>query len=279
MKIRTYSQQASRKAIEDSVATLYKKAQLFEGHEEEMSSVMISLSKAFGMEITKEEAREVMSFVDDIAAALGITLDDLKVALKKVADVAEGIFNKIMGMLSSKQDDSSETLLLENNAEDGALATGFKVLKTIVPKTKRIYNYLFKSDASKIKKVLGTGIALALSLGYIVSPVDLIPDIIPIIGWGDDLVSFIFIGDVVYGLIDSNYKSDDSQEVAQEEVAEELETTELPDEPITIDVEFEDLDKESLELIKELIKVSNNLDAKGLTKLADEADSLLKKLL
>ena len=278
MKIRTYSQQASRKAIEDSVATLYKKAQLFEGNEEDMSSVMITLSKAFGMEITKEEAKEIMSFVDDIAAALGITLDDLKVALKKVSDVAEGIFNKLMGMLSSKQDDSSETLLLENNAEDGALATGFKVLKTIVPKTKRIYNYLFKSDSSKIKKVLGTGIAMALSLGYIVSPVDLIPDIIPVIGWGDDLVSFIFFGDVVYGLIDSNYKSDDSQETS-EEAAEELEATELSNEPVTIDVKFEDLDKESLELIKELIKVSNNLDAKGLTKLADEADSLLKKLL
>lgn len=36
---------------------------------------------------------------------------------------------------------------------------------------------------------LGKFIVIALCIGYIIFPIDLIPDVIPVLGWGDDVVA------------------------------------------------------------------------------------------
>lgn len=45
---------------------------------------------------------------------------------------------------------------------------------------------------SKLKEVVmpfvGWAVA-ALSVGYIISPIDIFPDFVPVLGWGDDLVA------------------------------------------------------------------------------------------
>ena len=39
--------------------------------------------------------------------------------------------------------------------------------------------------------ILGKLVVMGLCIGYIVFPIDFIPDVIPILGWGDDLVAGI----------------------------------------------------------------------------------------
>jgi uncharacterized membrane protein YkvA (DUF1232 family) len=39
---------------------------------------------------------------------------------------------------------------------------------------------------------MGKTILFLLSLLYVISPIDLIPDVIPIVGWIDDLVVLLF---------------------------------------------------------------------------------------
>ena len=51
------------------------------------------------------------------------------------------------------------------------------------------------------------------------------------------------------------------------------------EEGVIIDVEAEDIDKESFNIIQELVKISNSLDMKGHTKLADETDAIIRKLI
>ena len=50
---------------------------------------------------------------------------------------------------------------------------------------------VFAPEAVKKGGGLGKFVVVALCIGYILFPIDLIPDFIPVLGWGDDVVAAI----------------------------------------------------------------------------------------
>lgn len=54
----------------------------------------------------------------------------------------------------------------------------------------------YNSTMQQFKAGLGSILFLAVSLIYLISPIDILPDVIPIIGWIDDIV--LTLGSVFY---------------------------------------------------------------------------------
>ena len=185
-----------------------------------------------------------------------------------------------------------------------------KYAKQIVPKTKSTFNYFFKSSSSKARKIFVFTICALVATGYILSPIEYLPEgfssllglilgnIIPIpvigpmlgavLGWMalalDDLFVFVYIVDWLGPSLDSNYVKAEIKDDLKEDSSEslpQLENDPNMEDGIIIDVEgtdITDMDKESHYILKELIKVANSLDLKGYNDLADQTDSIIKKL-
>ena len=347
MKIRPYSEQVSRQRIEDSVYHLYKKAQIVDNSagipqspEDVMTNLLKMVCEKLGINCSDEEIKDAVSLVESID--IDFDISKITSELPNVADKITALYMNI------KNDDeiSSADQITEMDMEDAESLSDnmskesyFKIkreikkhaklnksaisiptnpmaaakmylalAKQIIPKAKSTFGYFFKSDSSKAKKIF-VFIACALAtFGYIVSPLDIIPEgftaalgatlgsVLPLlgtaiggfigalIGYTDDIVAFFFIVDYIAPMLDSNYiKSGTATDfnMDQPEDMPQLEDNPDMEEGVIIDVEatdITDVDKEAHYMLKELIKVANSLDLKGYNDLADQTDAIIKKL-
>lgn len=66
-----------------------------------------------------------------------------------------------------------------------------------------ILYYLIESNKISVKdKAIIIG-----ALGYLISPIDIVPDAIPIAGLGDDMAVMLYVLDKVWGQVDDEIKS------------------------------------------------------------------------
>jgi hypothetical protein len=66
-----------------------------------------------------------------------------------------------------------------------------------------ILYYLIESNKVSVKdKAIIIG-----ALGYLISPIDIVPDAIPIAGLGDDMAVMLYVLDKVWGQVDDEIKS------------------------------------------------------------------------
>lgn len=66
-----------------------------------------------------------------------------------------------------------------------------------------ILYYLMESNKVSVKdKAIIIG-----ALGYLISPIDIVPDAIPIAGLGDDMAVMLYVLDKVWGQVDDEIKS------------------------------------------------------------------------
>jgi hypothetical protein len=66
-----------------------------------------------------------------------------------------------------------------------------------------ILYYLIESNRVSVKdKAIIIG-----ALGYLISPIDIVPDAIPIAGLGDDMAVMLYVLDKVWGQVDDEIKS------------------------------------------------------------------------
>ena len=81
--------------------------------------------------------------------------------------------------------------------------------------------YLIESDKVSLKdKAMIIG-----ALGYLISPLDLVPDAIPIAGLGDDLSILIFVLNKVWGDVDEEIKKKAHDKLSQWFDEEEMKAT------------------------------------------------------
>lgn len=81
--------------------------------------------------------------------------------------------------------------------------------------------YLIESDKVSLKdKAMIIG-----ALGYLISPLDLVPDAIPIAGLGDDLSILIFVLNKVWGDVDEENKKKAHDKLSQWFDEEEMKAT------------------------------------------------------
>ena len=81
--------------------------------------------------------------------------------------------------------------------------------------------YLIESDKVSLKdKAMIIG-----ALGYLISPLDLVPDAIPIAGLGDDLSMLIFVLNKVWGDVDEEIKKKAHDKLSQWFDEEEMKAT------------------------------------------------------
>ena len=81
--------------------------------------------------------------------------------------------------------------------------------------------YLIESDKVSLKdKAMILG-----ALGYLISPLDLVPDAIPIAGLGDDLSILIFVLNKVWGDVDEEIKKKAHDKLSQWFDEEEMKAT------------------------------------------------------
>ena len=81
--------------------------------------------------------------------------------------------------------------------------------------------YLIESDKVSLKdKAMIIG-----ALGYLISPLDLVPDAIPIAGLGDDLSILIFVLNNVWGDVDEEIKKKAHDKLSQWFDEEEMKAT------------------------------------------------------
>lgn len=81
--------------------------------------------------------------------------------------------------------------------------------------------YLMESDKVSLKdKAMIIG-----ALGYLISPLDLVPDAIPIAGLGDDLSILIFVLNKVWGDVDEEIKKKAHDKLSQWFDEEEMKAT------------------------------------------------------
>ena len=86
--------------------------------------------------------------------------------------------------------------------------------------TALVLYYTLQSDKISVKdKAIIVG-----ALGYLISPVDVVPDAIPIVGLGDDLAVLAYVLNKVWGKV-----SDDVKEKAQQKLNKWFDEDELED--------------------------------------------------
>lgn len=87
--------------------------------------------------------------------------------------------------------------------------------------TALVLYYLIESDKVSLKdKAMIIG-----ALGYLISPLDLVPDAIPIAGLGDDLSILIFVLNKVWGDVDEEIKKKAHDKLSQWFDEEEMKAT------------------------------------------------------
>jgi uncharacterized membrane protein YkvA (DUF1232 family) len=80
-----------------------------------------------------------------------------------------------------------------------------KKLKAVINNIKTAGKYIADPEVSSFNKIL-----LVFPLVYIISPVDLLPDVIPLLGWADDTAIALVIWNYVINNI-QNYKLNQNQ--------------------------------------------------------------------
>ena len=319
MKIRPYSEQVSTKRIEDSVYHLYKKAQIIDDPtnlpltpEDIIKELMKLICEKLGIVCSDEELKEVSSMISEID--LDIAYEKVKSEMSSVAEKISSFYNKVANdstlsdannvteydIEEAEESISKESYLKRKNQLRKDAMPSFNVLsmyfsfaKQIIPKVKSTINYFFKSDSSKIKKIFVFIVCALATMGYIASPIDILPEGITaaiggligsmatpiggvigailggLAGYTDDIVSFFFMVDWLAPKIDSNYIPAEISKESDDKLNQNT----------ILDVkEISEMDKESYYMLKELIKVANSLDLKGYNSLADETDAIIKKL-
>ena len=74
-----------------------------------------------------------------------------------------------------------------------------------------ILYYLIESNKVSVKdKAIIIG-----ALGYLISPIDIVPDAIPIAGLGDDMAVMLYVLDKVWGQVDDEIKSKAQRKLAK----------------------------------------------------------------
>lgn len=99
--------------------------------------------------------------------------------------------------LEKYQDKYSEEGLLQKISKYGKLI-GFEALYKIV----QLWYVLQKNDVPAKQKALIMG-----ALGYLIAPLDFIPDVVPVLGYTDDFVAVTFALIQVQGYIDDEVRA------------------------------------------------------------------------
>ena len=97
-----------------------------------------------------------------------------------------------------------------------------------------ILYYLIESNKISVKdKAIIIG-----ALGYLISPIDIVPDAIPIAGLGDDMAVMLYVLDKVWGQVDDEIKSkaqrklskwfDDDENLTFQKICFQKDTTDGP---------------------------------------------------
>lgn len=127
---------------------------------------------------------------------------------EKAKDLDEASFERLVGFYSSHS--KLEDIL---SAEDEDMASDvldkpkeksrYSIIRTSFKAAKQSFLYI-KNAPNNMRKFLSIAISALMAAGYIVLPIDIIPDVLVGIGWVDDILSFAFILRFVASRIDSN---------------------------------------------------------------------------
>lgn len=127
---------------------------------------------------------------------------------EKAKDLDEASFERLVGFYSSHS--KLEDIL---SAEDEDMASDvldkpkeksrYSIIRTSFKAAKQSFLYI-KNAPNNMRKFLSIAISALMAAGYIVLPIDIIPDVLVGIGWVDDILSFAFILRFVASRVDSN---------------------------------------------------------------------------
>ena len=196
---------------------------------------------------------------------LNISLDDLQ-------SYVTNLFNN-MGSFESFRDN----VFNEYNKKDELVSlasnrmANIPILSSALDKTSESFYYL-KNSPMTLRKFASIIVSGAIALGYIISPVDIIPDVILGVGWIDDVFSMSYILSYVAKIMDKkNWKEYSVKQDKKEDL--------LPDLDNSPELFIEDSSEHKSEQPvdeSQLIDLANYLDSKGLFKEADLIDSIVK---
>ena len=162
------------------------------------------------------EADALDSLIQKSAEASDLSLEEvLKKAeeygfevSEKAKDLDEASFERLVGFYSSHskledilsvEDEDMASDVLDKPKEKSR----YSIIRTSFKAAKQSFLYI-KNAPNSMRKFLSIAISALMAAGYIVLPIDIIPDVLVGIGWVDDILSFAFILRFVASRIDSN---------------------------------------------------------------------------
>ena len=117
MKIRTYSQQAAMKSIENSVLSMYKKAQLAETAGP-FVPLMVEIAEKMGFSVTEDEVKEFLKEADEFLSEIGISKEMVMEKLESIKEKISEMYEKFKSYLPDM--DTEEELKEQiDQAKDG----------------------------------------------------------------------------------------------------------------------------------------------------------------
>ena len=169
-----------------------------------------NVGKKDGDQMKANELRELIREVLKEAEGYGFRVTEKAKELtedtfKRLIDFYSGT-SKLEDILSVEDEDKASDILdtqTDNPDDTPKNKSKLSIVRTSFKAAKESFLYI-KNSPNNIRKFLSVAFSALMAAGYIVLPIDIIPDALIGIGWVDDILSFSFILRFVASKIDSS---------------------------------------------------------------------------